>query len=97
LERLVAEFQADCGRIAALDLLLQDIWLPRMTKVLEEIESQRLTEEELRKAEDHGVIWQQEQTWGLELEVRNDLEGWMKKLDDIAPDPQRPTVSSLGS
>jgi hypothetical protein len=97
LERLVAEFQADCARTVALGPLLRDGWLPKMTEVLEEIDSQRLTEEELRKAEDFGVSWEQEQSWESEDEGPNDLEGWMKKLDDIAPDPQRPMVSSLGS
>lgn len=97
LERLVAEFQADCGNIAALEPLLQDIWIPKMKEVLEEIESQRLTEEELGKAEDHGVIWEQKRSCGSKEKGPTDLEGWMKELDDIAPDPQRPIVSSLES
>ncbi|KAH7246638.1 hypothetical protein BKA59DRAFT_395954 [Fusarium tricinctum] len=97
LERLMTEFQADCGRIVALGPLLRDRWLPKMTEVLEEIDSQRLTKEELRKAEDYGVIWEQEQSWESEDEDPDDLEGWMKKLDEIAPDPQRPIVNSPGS
>lgn len=97
LERLVAEFQPDYGRIVALGPLLRDRWLPKIREVLEEIQSQRLTEEELRKAEDYGVIWEQEQPLISRDKLPYDLEGWMKKLDDIAPDPQRPTVSSLGS
>jgi hypothetical protein len=97
LERLVAEFQEDCGRTADLGPFLRDRWLPKMREVLEVLDSQRLTEEELRKAEDYGVIWKQEQPLRSKDNRPNDLEGWMKKLDDIAPDPQRPTVRSFGS
>ncbi|KAI6762490.1 hypothetical protein HG530_008470 [Fusarium avenaceum] len=60
LERLVAEFQADCGKTVSLGPFLRDRWLPKMREVLEEIDCQRLTEEELRKAEDDGVIWEQD-------------------------------------
>lgn len=97
LESLLTEFQADCGGIVALGPLLRDRWLPKMTEVLDEIDSQRLTEEELRRAEDYGVIWEQEKPLRSKEKRPYDLEGWMKKLDDIAPDPQRPIVSSLGS
>ncbi|KAH6949205.1 hypothetical protein DER45DRAFT_600137 [Fusarium avenaceum] len=92
-ELLVAEFQADCGEIAALKPLLRDRWRPKMTEVLKEIDSQRLTEEELRNAEDYGVTWEQERSWVSEYKGPKDLESRMKKLDDIAPDPERPIVS----
>ncbi|KAF5661962.1 hypothetical protein FCIRC_11660 [Fusarium circinatum] len=53
---------------------------------------------DLRRAEDCGIVWRHYQhedsrkTWHS---LPSDLEGWMRRLDDIAIDPQRPRNNAL--
>ncbi|KAJ3535187.1 hypothetical protein NM208_g7235 [Fusarium decemcellulare] len=94
LEGLVEEFEAGCGSNANLTPFIRDTWVPRMREVDAELSSQKLTEEEFRKAEECGVEWIDR---GDEVSSSSDtdedlpfLEYWMRELDEIAIDPQRP-------
>lgn len=55
LEELVTYFGDGYGSMATLDLFLKDVWLLKMKEVYQEMASYRITEEQLKKAEDFGV------------------------------------------
>ncbi|PNP84196.1 hypothetical protein FNYG_02884 [Fusarium nygamai] len=95
LEDLVKDFETRSGSISSSDWssFLQDVWAPKIRDTLEEINRRKLTEEDLRRAEDCGVVWRDYQRENSRMTWRplpSDLEGWMRRLDDIAIDPQRP-------
>ncbi|KAF4471107.1 hypothetical protein FALBO_1974 [Fusarium albosuccineum] len=95
LEDLLVEFEAGCGSNANLDPFIRDTWIPRMRAVNAELDSQKLTEEEFMKAEECGVEWidrgdKVSPSSDIKDEVPEDLEYWLRKLDEIAIDPQRP-------
>ncbi|KLO97437.1 Uncharacterized protein LW93_3415 [Fusarium fujikuroi] len=95
LEDLVEEFEIRSGSISSSDRssFLRDVWAPKIQGTLEESNRRELTEENLRHAEDCGVVWRDHQHEDSRMTLPylpSDLEGWMKRLDDIAIDPQRP-------
>ncbi|KLP04221.1 uncharacterized protein FFB20_00728 [Fusarium fujikuroi] len=55
LEDLVTYFGDGYGSMATLDVFLKDVWLLKMKEVYQEMASYRITEEQLKKAEDFGV------------------------------------------
>ncbi|KAF5642507.1 uncharacterized protein FTJAE_3664 [Fusarium tjaetaba] len=76
-------------------------WAPRMQTVREELNSQKLTNEQLGDAESVGVVWE---VYGPKpMEKEPDLPEWrefdlwdaMDQLDEIATDPERPAKESL--
>jgi hypothetical protein len=93
LEELVSDFGDGYGSLATLSVFLQEVWLPKMEEVYRDINHRKLTEEELKKAEDFGVKLKIDADKPV---LWNDtpigLEGWMRRLDDIAADPERPVV-----
>ncbi|KAF5985466.1 hypothetical protein FBULB1_2895 [Fusarium bulbicola] len=76
------------------------VWAPRMREVKKELNSQKLTDEQLRDAESIGVVWE---FYGPKAMEETDLLEWrgfdlwdaMDQLDLIATDPERPTKESL--
>ncbi|KAF5005546.1 hypothetical protein FDECE_8017 [Fusarium decemcellulare] len=97
LEDLVAEFETGCGSNTNLALFIRDTWIPRMREVDAELTSQKLTEEELKEAEECGVEWEhcgsEVSSMGESADSNEEfgtLEYWMRKLDEVAVDPQRP-------
>ncbi|KAF5248685.1 hypothetical protein FANTH_5755 [Fusarium anthophilum] len=75
-------------------------WAPRMREVREILDSQELTDEQLRDAESIGVVWE---FYGPKPTEETDLPEWrgfdlwdaMDQLDLIATDPERPTRENL--
>ncbi|RKL41589.1 hypothetical protein BFJ72_g5481 [Fusarium proliferatum] len=113
LEELVTYFGNGYGSMTTLDTFLRDVWLPKMREVYREMASYRITEEQLKKAEDFGVklaIADSKPALGCEpppgsyfsIKVDVDepeghpdiipigLDGWMRRFDEIAIDPDRP-------
>ncbi|CVL11712.1 uncharacterized protein FPRN_14912 [Fusarium proliferatum] len=123
LEELVTYFGDGYGSITTLDTFLRDVWLPKMQQVYREIISYRITDEELKKAEECGVklvIADSKPILGCEPpeppkgsdcdttvnvdepERMSDftpigLDGWMKRLDEIVIDPDRPVLVTPAS
>ncbi|KAF5585981.1 hypothetical protein FPANT_7352 [Fusarium pseudoanthophilum] len=100
LEDLIEDFENRSGSMSSSDWgsFLQDVWAPKIRDTLEEFSRRKLTEEDLRRAEDCGVVWRDYQRENPRMTWRplpSDLEGWMKRLDDIAIDPQRPLNDAL--
>ncbi|EXA34454.1 hypothetical protein FOVG_14433 [Fusarium oxysporum f. sp. pisi HDV247] len=98
LEDLATHFGDGYGSMATLQSFLQDVWLPRMEEVYQQINHHRLTKEELRAAQDYGVKLEIDED---EPFLWNDppigLKGWMRRLDEIATDPERPVVEASKS
>jgi hypothetical protein len=95
LEDLVDHFDIECDSMTDFSSFLGYVWLPKMREVCQEIESQELTEKELKQAEDCGVKWtscESDVSWMEGDYGPEDLEGWMRRLDEIAIDPQRPML-----
>ncbi|KAF5693597.1 hypothetical protein FDENT_1829 [Fusarium denticulatum] len=73
-------------------------WAPRTQDVKEELDSQRLTDEQLRDAESVGVIWEAYGPQPMdESSEMSKLDLWdaMDDLDQIATDPERPIKEVL--
>ncbi|KAG5812750.1 hypothetical protein H9Q74_004124 [Fusarium xylarioides] len=101
-EQLVAEFGRERGNYADLLSFVREYWAPRMEVVHQEIEIYVLTETQRQDAEDAGVIWE---CFGPQLlcydsltvdtekeEEVSQLEKALRKLDEIATDPARPSL-----
>ncbi|KAF5624603.1 uncharacterized protein FTJAE_10196 [Fusarium tjaetaba] len=93
LEELVSDFGDGYGSLSTLSTFLQEVWLPKMEEVYRDINHRKLTEAELKQAEDYGVKLESvEDKPVLWNDLPIGLEGWMRRLDDIAADPERPVV-----
>ncbi|KAF4334081.1 hypothetical protein FBEOM_12092 [Fusarium beomiforme] len=105
LEDLVTDFGNGYGSMATVDTFLKEVWLPRMKEVYRDMISYRLSDGELRKAEDCGVKLEVKPILWCDLPNKKvdvdppegfdeynplGLEGWMRRLDTIATDPERP-------
>lgn len=103
-ESLLIEFETGLRHDISLEGFFEWMrvdWAPRMQEVREELESQRLTDEQLRDAESIGVVWEvygpnpMENKADLSESREADLWDAMDQLDEIATDPERPTKESI--
>ncbi|RKK94143.1 hypothetical protein BFJ68_g15300 [Fusarium oxysporum] len=102
-EQLVTEFGRERGNYADLLSFAREYWAPKMEAVDRGIESYVLTETQRQSAEAAGVVWE---CYGPQLppcgdsitvereeeEVVSELEKVLRKLDEIATDPARPSL-----
>ncbi|KAK2488193.1 hypothetical protein H9L39_02120 [Fusarium oxysporum f. sp. albedinis] len=102
-EQLVTEFERERGNYADLLSFAREYWAPKMEAVGRGIESYVLTETQRQSAEAAGVVWE---CYGPQLpscgdsitvqteeeEVVSELEKVLRKLDEIATDPARPSL-----
>ncbi|KAJ4125830.1 hypothetical protein NW765_001604 [Fusarium oxysporum] len=102
-EQLVTEFGRERGNYADLSSFAREYWAPKMEAVDRGIESYVLTETQRQSAEAAGVVWE---CYGPQLppcgdsitveteeeEVVSELEKVLRKLDEIATDPARPSL-----
>ncbi|KAG4293587.1 hypothetical protein FPRO06_00172 [Fusarium proliferatum] len=101
-EQLVTEFGRERGNYANLLSFAREYWAPKMEAVYREIDSYVLTESQVQSAEAVGVVWE---FHGPQLpqcidilpgdqeteEEISELEKLLRELDEIAPDPERPS------
>ncbi|EWG35964.1 hypothetical protein FVEG_00143 [Fusarium verticillioides 7600] len=102
LEQLVLEFERERGNYADLKSFAQEYWAPRMKVVCQEIKSYVQTEAQRQSAEAAGVVWEcyspqvpcdDSLTVSTESEEEvSELEKALRKLDEIATDPERPSL-----
>lgn len=71
-------------------------WAPKMEQVLADLELRDLSAQELRAAEEVGVIWDKPPTQVAEEPVK-DFEYWMRELDNIAPSQNSPGLIEGGT
>ncbi|SCO78756.1 uncharacterized protein FRV6_02969 [Fusarium oxysporum] len=102
-EQLVTEFGRERGNYADLLSFAREYWAPKMEALDREIKSYVLTETQRQSAEAAGVVWE---CYGPKLppcgdsltvetgeeEVVSELEKALRKLDEIATDPARPSL-----
>lgn len=102
-EQLVTEFERERGNYADLLSFAREYWAPKMEAVDRGIESYVLTETQRQSAEAVGVVWE---CYGPQLppcgdsitveteeeEGVSELEKVLRKLDEIATDPARPSL-----
>ncbi|SCV33523.1 uncharacterized protein FFB14_04555 [Fusarium fujikuroi] len=102
-EKLVMDFGRERGNYADLLSFARGYWAPKMEVVYQEIDSYVLTETQVRSAEAVGVVWE---CHGPQLPPRGDilpvdteteeeiseLEKMLRRLDEIATDPERPSL-----
>ncbi|OLN91704.1 hypothetical protein CCHL11_06627 [Colletotrichum chlorophyti] len=95
LEDLLIEFEEKCGSNAAFTTFIENYWKPRMTAVLDDLHSRKLTMNERRAAEEVGVEWSSDEEENDEgdkpskpLEREKDLEYWMGMLNEIVAEPK---------
>ncbi|ROW11626.1 hypothetical protein VMCG_01292 [Cytospora schulzeri] len=99
LEDLMEEFSEEYRRRGVeLTEFLCSCWAPRMVEVLAELDMIRLTEEERRGAECLGVKWDpstiDEEEEEEEEEEEKKLRYWIRRLDEVAPVPDLPSVAA---
>lgn len=103
LEQLVREFEEKYDNFQNTEKqgdkftnFLTAHWAPKMEQVLADLELRDLSAQELRAAEEVGVIWDKPPTQVAEEPVK-DFEYWMRKLDDIAPSQNSPGLIEGGT
>lgn len=95
LEVLVEEFERDYGGNVEIEQFIRGPWADRMREVDQQLTSEVLTKEEHQAISEVVGNWR---VFGPNLplhreaveENRNQLEYWMRRLDKIATDPERP-------
>ncbi|KLO81182.1 Uncharacterized protein LW93_4756 [Fusarium fujikuroi] len=103
LEQLVTEFERQRGNYADLLSFAREYWAPKMKAVYQKLDSYVLSEAQLQSAEGVGVVWE---CHGPQLppcgdilpvdtekeEEISELEKILRELDEIATDPERPSL-----
>lgn len=102
-ERLVMDFGRERGNYADLLTFAREYWAPKIEAVYLEVDSYILIETQVQSAEAVGVVWE---CHGPQLPPRGDilpvdteteeeiseLEKMLRRLDEIATDPERPSL-----
>ncbi|CVK84238.1 uncharacterized protein FPRN_01878 [Fusarium proliferatum] len=102
-EQLIAEFATERGNYSDLLSFAREYWAPKIKAVYQEIDSYVLSETQVQSAEGVGVVWE---CHGPQLppctdtlpgdqeteEEISELEKLLRELDEIATDPERPSL-----
>jgi hypothetical protein len=86
LESLVEEYTSKYKEAGEeFTVFLSGYWAQRMERVLADLEAIKLTQDELRAAEDVGIRWcvEKEEDSEDKVEDLTQLDYWIKKLDKI--------------
>ncbi|KAK2759261.1 hypothetical protein CKAH01_16677 [Colletotrichum kahawae] len=92
LEDLLEDFEQEYISIPDLEEFFYDYWGPKMEMEIEKLNARKLDEDDLRAAEEVGVVWkcfETEEATAAEKDYSRlpGFERWMKRLNDIAPEP----------
>ncbi|CZR32753.1 uncharacterized protein FPRO_01958 [Fusarium proliferatum ET1] len=95
-EKLIMDFERERGNYADLLSFAREYWAPKMEAAYREIDSYLLTETQIQSAEAAGVVWE---CYGPHIPVDteeeeeiSELEKMLRMLDEIATDPERPSL-----